>query len=66
MNADGTEQVPITGKGFSFLDWSPDGSRVLLGSNYDPFEEEQLYSANPDGTDLVRIEHSGGLGTWGP
>ena len=73
MNADGTEQTPIPGlTGFVFLDWSPDGSRVLLkgtGSGQAGDLDDELYSASPDGTDLVRITYDDiwlNHASWGP
>jgi TolB protein len=73
MNADGTEQLPVpTPAGFAFLDWSPDGSRVLLvgpGDGELGQVDEELYSVKPDGTDLVRITYDDiwlNGASWGP
>ncbi len=52
----------ITGPGLmaTYPDWSPDGTRILFAAgNLDPFfgsdDPADLYTARPDGTDLVRL-----------
>jgi hypothetical protein len=73
MNADGTGQVIAPWPaGLGFVDWSPDGSRVLLmgpGDGLPGQVDEELYSVNPDGTDLVRITYDDIWflkASWGP
>jgi Tol biopolymer transport system component len=76
MNTDGTDQVPIPGLpdppgaySIVFTGWSPDGSRLLLRGSPAPNEDEELYSVNPDGTDLVRITYDDiwlNGASWGP
>lgn len=63
VNADGTGLEEIVGDhlpnshGFSRVRWSPDGTRILFGS-----EGGKLYLVNPDGTDLTEIELDLGTG----
>jgi Tol biopolymer transport system component len=56
VNSDGSNLTSIVGKrlpnshGFSRVRWSPDGTRILFGS-----EHGTLYLVNPDGSDLTEI-----------
>ena len=51
-------------------DWSPDGTRIVLGSypiRYLASSKSEVYSVRPDGTDLQQLGHLGvgsGAPTW--
>ena len=71
MNADGTGQVNITGG--TFFDsapaaWSPDGTKLAFHS-FDRDGDVEIYTMNPDGSDVQRITDSPGVdggASWGP
>jgi len=53
MNADGTEQRPLTdGRGNSEAAWSPDGGKIAFMSAN---EDEDIYVMNADGTGRKRL-----------
>ncbi|HEV2912368.1 MAG TPA: carboxypeptidase regulatory-like domain-containing protein [Pyrinomonadaceae bacterium] len=64
MNADGSgltfPSLPAPLYGAVQFDWSPDSKKLVFsGTNYETFEDS-IYTANLDGTDLVRIENTTG------
>jgi len=68
MNADGTGRQRLT-SGYNVRDhqvrWSPDGTRLLFGREYDSTSE--LWLIDPDGSDATKIMGiSGGGPDWSP
>ena len=64
MNADGTNRHRIVKYGYNegirWTTWSPDGSRILFahaGLPCNTYFCSQLYTINPDGTDLRQLTH---------
>ena len=73
MNADGSGVGPFpgiavgTGGPRGFQGWSPDGTKVLLTGNGG--EDDDFWSMNVDGTDLIQITYDEMYtlgGAWGP
>lgn len=66
MNADGTNQKVILAGGRDFgnhdPDWSPDGSRIVFGSNVLGYG---IYLINKDGTGLCRVVQTYNMPAWG-
>jgi TolB protein len=72
VNADGSGEVRLTPKGFSYADpaWSPDGHAIAVAGSRDlEVEESALYLVNADrtdGTQLIRGDVLGGHPVWSP
>jgi len=72
MDANGSNQNVLTnvdGRGEAAPAWSPDGSRLVFSkANVLPYFNFQLWTMDPDGSDLIRITNNtdSDLGTsWG-
>jgi Tol biopolymer transport system component len=60
LDPSGTGLMQITDSATSTSidpDWSPDGSRIAFDSDRDPIVN--IYTANPDGTDVIQLTHGG-------
>ena len=54
MNADGSDQIPLTGGDSMdewYYEWSPDGTKILYISRECEGCDTEVFSMNPDGTD---------------
>lgn len=62
MDANGSNQnvlTPVDGRGDATPAWSPDGSRIVFAkANVLPYFNFQLWTMDPDGSDLIRITNN--------
>jgi Tol biopolymer transport system component len=68
VDAEGGEPMAIEGLWVS-VDWSPDGERLLLLGSPEREGNFDLYTARPDGTDLVQLtfdQVTGHEPSWSP
>lgn len=64
MNEDGTNQSQITNflNGTTYVytgdaSWNTDGTKIIFYTNKDNDNGSKIYISNPDGTNLIRINH---------
>jgi hypothetical protein len=61
-DGNGVRAIPLdTGGGFAYAlspGWSPDGTRMVFSLFLDRTGQEDIYTARPDGTDLVNVTDS--------
>ena len=65
MKLDGSNEIQITnfsnGSNYTYTgeaSWSPNGSKIIFTSNMNNDGGSSIYTINPDGTNLVRINHT--------
>ncbi len=62
MNADGSNQIPITASTAPWINidpaWSPDGSRIAFVSNRDGVGKADIWTVNTDGNDARKLTTS--------
>jgi Tol biopolymer transport system component len=65
MNEDGTNETQITnfsnGTNYIFTgdaSWNSDGNKIIFMTNKDYDNGGKIYFANPDGTNLIRVNHT--------
>jgi TolB protein len=70
MNADGTGQRTLDVRGASQPAWSPDGDRIAFTSDSGPdkatWDNEEIFSMNPDGSARKRLTDISGNDHWPP
>ena len=61
MNADGSDQTNLTNNAWDDIApvWSPDGFRILFGSDSDG--DDEIYVMNADGSGLSRLTNNDGM-----
>lgn len=54
MNVDGSDKTPLFTEGY-YGTWSPSGSRILFMGYATSTADSELYTVNPDGTNLIQL-----------
>lgn len=70
INADGTGQRTLDIRGASQPAWSPDGDKIAftsdVGPDKDTWDNEEIFSMNPDGSGRKRLTDISGNDHWPP